>query len=266
MTRIEQTQDELQKQLNEQLELLSKLADLYDNGMDVAAKSMATTIRVLLHDKGSSKSLLGQLGLKSKEFFDTSFDYNTNEIGESCIRTDGFAGLIGIPFGAGINKYLPYLDETKPGETKFVSFEDFWGKEIFLDKEKNSFSRKDIVLYVAEQDGGAHVDPGLDEKYNKLSRGNSLGWHTSSDGKNWESMKGAELVAIRQIGHEILRTFLPNYPHKKPFQGNGFMIAGAGMIIKTSSSSDFKETKNKVGRNQQCPCGSDKKYKKCCGF
>jgi uncharacterized protein YchJ len=24
------------------------------------------------------------------------------------------------------------------------------------------------------------------------------------------------------------------------------------------------ETRNKVGRNEPCPCGSDKKYKKCC--
>jgi SWIM/SEC-C metal-binding protein len=25
------------------------------------------------------------------------------------------------------------------------------------------------------------------------------------------------------------------------------------------------ETQNKVGRNEPCPCGSGKKYKKCCG-
>ncbi|MBW2490541.1 MAG: SEC-C domain-containing protein [Deltaproteobacteria bacterium] len=26
-----------------------------------------------------------------------------------------------------------------------------------------------------------------------------------------------------------------------------------------------KEAEKKIGRNEPCPCGSNKKYKKCCG-
>ncbi|MEL7569873.1 MAG: SEC-C metal-binding domain-containing protein, partial [Eubacteriaceae bacterium] len=36
--------------------------------------------------------------------------------------------------------------------------------------------------------------------------------------------------------------------------------------IKTGSDAKVQAVnKNKVGRNDPCPCGSGKKYKKCCG-
>jgi len=41
---------------------------------------------------------------------------------------------------------------------------------------KNVFTRKDIICFVANQDGGAHVDMKLDGKYAELRKLNSLGW------------------------------------------------------------------------------------------
>ncbi|MBN2853077.1 MAG: SEC-C domain-containing protein [Clostridia bacterium] len=35
--------------------------------------------------------------------------------------------------------------------------------------------------------------------------------------------------------------------------------------IKKQFNTDHIATSNKVGRNEPCPCGSGKKYKKCCG-
>ena len=32
-----------------------------------------------------------------------------------------------------------------------------------------------------------------------------------------------------------------------------------------SDKSRFKEINRKISRNEPCPCGSGKKYKKCCG-
>ena len=54
-------------------------------------------------------------------------------------------------------------------------FNDWWNEIIFDDK-KNKFTRHDIVTYVANQDGGAHVDSELDESYATLTKMNSLGW------------------------------------------------------------------------------------------
>ena len=35
--------------------------------------------------------------------------------------------------------------------------------------------------------------------------------------------------------------------------------------IQSSKETPFKRESTKVGRNDPCPCGSGKKYKKCCG-
>jgi preprotein translocase subunit SecA len=32
-----------------------------------------------------------------------------------------------------------------------------------------------------------------------------------------------------------------------------------------SAKTPIRRTEKKIGRNQPCPCGSGKKYKKCCG-
>jgi len=36
-------------------------------------------------------------------------------------------------------------------------------------------------------------------------------------------------------------------------------------IVMTSPTKEFAQKKNKIGRNEPCPCGSGKKYKKCHG-
>ena len=38
------------------------------------------------------------------------------------------------------------------------------------------FSRKDFVLALANQEGGAHVDPQIKEAYDKIANSNSMGW------------------------------------------------------------------------------------------
>ena len=47
--------------------------------------------------------------------------------------------------------------------------------------------------------------------------------------------------------------------------GQGSDIRKAGGYRKYYESlKQFKLISEKVGRNSKCPCGSDKKYKKCC--
>lgn len=45
-------------------------------------------------------------------------------------------------------------------------------------------------------------------------------------------------------------------PHLRPLPDKPFELDGAEII-------NYK-TRKKVGRNDPCPCGSGKKYKKCC--
>jgi hypothetical protein len=269
MGNIKQTEEELKKQLEDQLLLLKILAESYDSGDVVVAKSIATTVRLLVHDTKLSHSLLEQLNLKVNKFYDTSSEPQENN-SQNEIRVGSFCGLVGIAVG-GKQTFIPYLDEVPDDKINYVDFKDYWDKIIFIDQNNVKFTRKEIILAVANQDGGAHVDPNIDEKYKKIARENSLGWITSNDGKIWNDCKGSELAAVRQIGHEILRTFLPSYPHKKMSAGeNSIIMGGMGMWLGTTNPPD-KITKidtpefPKVGRNEKCPCGKDLKYKKCHG-
>jgi len=250
---MKQTQLDLEKHFNEQLGFLKSSCDLYDNGSLEESKRIASVIRTLLHDTKTSKSLLDQLGKKDNSiFFDSSMDQLS-----SGIRAGGYAGLVSISSQG----YIPNLDNV--ANFKFVNFEEYWNKIIFIDNKEKEFSRKDIILFLANQDGGSHIDPNLDNNYGRLSRENSIGWMSKADNSKWKPLEGVELVAVRQIGHELLKTFIPNYSKNRQIKESGFVIGGAGIYL-------IGENK-KVGRNDNCPCGKLKsdgkpmKYKKCCG-
>jgi hypothetical protein len=255
MTKVQQTSADLEGHLDEQLELLRGLADLYDGGSLVAAKAMATSLRVLLHDTGSSKSLLGQLDRKGGSFCDTAEVRGPDA--PNTERVGSFAALLGIAFGGVKGGYVPHLDGMAK-DARLVGFDEYWNEEIFVDQKKNSFTRKDIVLYVANQDGGSHVDPALDKKYQELSRRNSLGWRSGSD-EEWSDLKGAELASVRQIAHEILKTLIPDYEVAVRDQDQGAVIGGGGFILHFANPDE-----KPIRRQGPCPCGSGKKYKRCC--
>lgn len=85
-----------------------------------------------------------------------------------------------------------------------VPFTSWWCDPVLKDVKGRKFSRLDLVSHVADTDGGAHVDPSLDEAYMALSRQNSLGW-VLGDGRT--PLEGRpELACARQIAHEVLTT------------------------------------------------------------
>jgi hypothetical protein len=267
MSRVQQTKEDLQKQLNSQLELLNALVDLYDQGKTVVAKSIASSIRVLLHETPASHSLLFQLGLEEVNFFDSCLVDGVPEGYEQVKRLGSYAGLFGIGVSETETTHIPYLDEIPGNNPRHASYDEYWNRIVFHDKNNGTFTRKDIVLAVVNKDGGAHVDPELDQKYVDLVKHNSLGWEGAANGQQHESPRGAESAAVRQIAHEILRTFLSDYSHKRMSYGNKkpmIIIAGSGPTIGTESKRE-ETIIPRVGRNDKCPCGSGLKYKKCHG-
>lgn len=250
MGNIELNKQELEKHLTEQLYLLNKSATDFDNGDFLEFKRMALSLRILLHDTSNSKSLFSSLGLKNRKFLDYSFKYDpgVHPILHSLVSVGMISG-----------RYLPVLDGgNNPYE---LDFEEYWNKIVFKDNKNNQFSRKDLVLAVADKDGGAHVDKTVNEAYFELSRNNSIGWvHNSGD--THKNVEGAEMAAIRQIAHEILKVFDTNYKYKAI---GDIIIAGVEARVREKDDKTSKPLiVNKVGRNDLCPCGSNKKFKKCC--
>jgi hypothetical protein len=262
---IPQTQDELQRLLKEQLQFLRTSARLYDEGEHSEAKRLAVSIRVLVHDTKKSKSLLGQLGLKSQDFLDTAIP----RIVDSEFT---YSGLVYTFLGTGKVEYIPLYSATKDTSTH-VEFDTWWLTPIFIDDQRRTINRKELVLGAANRDGGAHVDPSLDSTYADLTRNNSLR-ELRFDGISWEKMPNVESATLRQITHEILQTLEPGVPPPRPKrEDDGYLISGPP-IIKVAEPTNpptfnvggtAAGRPKKIGRNEPCPCGTKKKYKKCCG-
>lgn len=270
MPKIQQTQKELEDHLSEQLRFLETSADRFDQGDFSEAKRMAVNIRILVHDTYNkdgtpiSQSLLKLLGIKDATQFLDSLLPTNGVIGS-------YTGLVLKSVGSKGGRYISPLDDFPPDHVfKKVSFDDYWQKDIFLDNKGNHFSRKTLVLAIANKDGGAHVAPELDADYAELTKNNSLGWIYGNDLESGP-LENASFAAVRQIAHEILKTLIPNYPEKKLLNTLDSIVLGdihlakgftAGMMVNAPSQIDAVP---KVERNEKCPCGSGLKYKKCHG-
>lgn len=165
-----------------------------------------------MHDTRISISLLTQLNKKDILFYDIAIDYNPNNLQSHMGLVVGKATRTGL--GTGTGEYEARCDFIPPPDKiKKVRFDDWWNKIVLVDaKHKSILTRKDVVLTVANQDGGAHIDPNLNEAYADLTRFNGLGYHVIVNGKEQKFIVGPELASIRQIAYEVLKSLKDEFP------------------------------------------------------
>lgn len=204
---IPQTEEELRGHLKDQIHFLVESSNAYDSGFTSEAKRLAVAIRILVHDTASSPSLLTLLNRKDILFYDTAYDYDPSNLLVVC-------GLLMIRMGTGGAEYVAPLGTGSPqrysnGKIPFVQW---WDKIVLVDGKGAKFTRGGLVLKVCDKDGGAHVDPKLDEPYHDFSRGNSLGWRFLKDGVEQDSVGRPELASVRQIGFEVLKSLEDEFP------------------------------------------------------
>jgi len=197
--KIKQTKQELLSHLSDSVQFLQLSAAAFDKGHLGEAKRMAVTVRVLAHDTPNSKSLLGLLKYKTNmSFIDTAYDYKPDNL----MNHHGLVGLqVSLENPAKSSYLVPLTLDGRPN--KFILFADWWNKIVIVDRNKNVFRRRDIILSLANTDGGAHVDPELNLAYAQLSRQNSIGWVFSSS-QGQRPLGAVELYSMRQIAHEVL--------------------------------------------------------------
>ena len=200
--RIPVTKSELTEQLREQISFLLTSSEIYDNGQIHEGKRLAHTLRLLLCDVGSSKSLLGQLELKKNRFLNTASPYKKDSL-------VSYAGLILFRFENSVGR-KPWVvakgtPDQMPKKSKLL-FSDWWNMPVIItgkSKSQIKFSRRDVVLHVANTDGGSHVDDALNKEYVALSKWNEMGIYIIENG-NEIPMGNPILPCIRQISHEII--------------------------------------------------------------
>jgi len=202
-----QTNQEILGHLRDQIGFILSSAASYDNGFEGEAKRLAIAIRILVHDTNRSISLLAQLGKRNIPFYDSANPAHP----ENLLSTHR---LIMVKISTQGGEFEAPLDNGPPSRstTKKIGFERLWRTDIvFKDKLGSTFSRKDIILSFADNEGGAHIDPLLDQSYAQLSRFNSLGWkHVVNEVK--KDFPSPVPPSVRQIAHEVLKTLKDEFP------------------------------------------------------
>jgi len=196
----------LSVRFEEHTKLMTALCDCYDNGNDVVAISIATAIRVLVHDTERSISLLAHLGRKNGQYLNTNFRDPREAVHLGLVRRIN----VGVNDGRGGEaRYWPLCDERyfpAPRERfTFVPFDNWWGERIFENQE-SYLTRRDLVLAIVNKDGGAHFDTEVDKRYDDFrkvwSGGSSLIGRRSGVKRGYDNIP--IYPAIRQMGYELL--------------------------------------------------------------
>jgi hypothetical protein len=188
-SKIIRAPSEFREQLFNQLYYIDTSAKAFDDGNHHEAARLATTIRVLLHEpKNNGSSLLKLLKIKDTlRFVDTGLyrdrldaalakRYNKDNLVVAGIRR-GEAGLVEErSAGGGTYGWFAPLREKRfhpdsPHADALLTpqpFDFWWTTPLVEASDGRLFSREELVRIMADQDGGAHVDPSLNRDYHAL--------------------------------------------------------------------------------------------------
>lgn len=213
------TNDDFLEQLKDQLDFIESSMKAFEIN-EKEAKRVATIIRVLVHDTPNSISLLQHLNQKHIKFYDTKAEKNSfsnyNISGSNVtlnyplfVANSPYAGLLAkeiITTGSDISlRFKPlykHHNEARTLSYPLVNFQTWWDGEIFDNKNGHKLTRKDLVLDMANKDGGAHVDSKVSEKYLSLKQANIIPVSVNGIPKDFENIPAYS--TIMQIAWETL--------------------------------------------------------------
>jgi hypothetical protein len=203
MAKIKISRDRLIELRDEHLQFLDSSAAAFDAGHLGEAKRMAVSLRVLFHETAHSHSILAQLGERQQPMVDTSYPYSPNNLASH-------HGLVSLLFtgGAEARFNAPLGDRALP--PRLSRFGDWWEKDIVIKGHDNkTYTRRSLVLFAANKDGGAHVDPHLDASLEKLRDGRGTGWVVSGFASQPDGsfIPDVQAYSIRQMAYEVQQSF-----------------------------------------------------------
>lgn len=262
MAKIPRSIDDLQLQLQQQLGFLKRSSEAFDQGHEEEAKRLAVNVRTLVHDTNSSTSLFTQLDLKGKQFFDTALpSVPGNQAAQHPLVRIAVSGNA----KSQSSRFLAPLDGARRHE--WVDFDTWWGRPVLVDAGTNSLSRKNLVLTMANQDGGAHVDPELNKDYAAALDPRFFSTQVLDKEHEW-GIRNAAFASVRQIAHEVIKTLEPEFEQLPDESGFGMLVEQVAAFGDQAKDSNWEimpmdPWRKKIGRNAMCPCGSGKKFKHC---
>lgn len=256
----------LEQRLTGIVSQLLRSVDAYESGFTDEARRMALSIRVLLHDTRKQISLLTHLGLKSGiTMYDTASEVDPRQLGA---HFSLLTLLLPAPDGKPEPARLEARLDGQPASPKpeMQGFDEWWNAVAIRDDDGHHFSRRDIILYLANKDGGAHVDLHVDPIYLRLASGEAGSWRRWGPGTN-ELIENIELATARQVTHEVLVSLARHHPgffaisqSARRYADDSFSIQGEGIELPDMRIYSSSLT---LGRNEPCWCGSGRKFKQC---
>lgn len=146
--------NDLMIRFKENMGFLIGSARAFDAGDHAEALRLATVVRTLSYDDGRGDSILTQIGAKPKMRWRSYYAPFGLDVPDD---TPMFgSSLYGMAFAADGSAHLEPLDFG--GEGRHVSYDDWWVGEPVVEFGDSHITRRQLVLGLANQDGGAHVD------------------------------------------------------------------------------------------------------------
>ncbi len=164
-------------------------------------------------------------------------------------------------------------------ELRGTTFDNWWDGVVLIDRNGAEFSRKDVCIYLANKEGGAHVDPKLDTQFDSIRNQTSGTVTQLPSGKTMIHSPDLVLPTMRQIAAELLYSLDSDYSYQPPIPNVPHARCSGASVMEVAPDADessvFDDAPNlpksrpqingkNIGRNDLCHCGSGKKYKKCC--
>ncbi len=194
--------------LSEQIQLLQCYAKGFDNGTYSLTIPMATSIRVLFyHNTGTSIPLIKQLDEYCECEYETFPMISTKPLpieGADCVLCGD--GLFGMKISLQGMSCFPLLANSF---SRTMPFCDWWVEDVIKDVSDGFenplwLSRKQLILNLANKEGGAHIDP-HGSPIKKLGGKQAFGWFFHGSKKNKESpVIDQKQATMRQICYEVL--------------------------------------------------------------
>jgi hypothetical protein len=195
-----------EEKLREQCDFLKSSVASFQQGQSGEALRIATTVRVLVHETGSSKPLLKQLNPNYLQITikDSPPPGPVNP-----------GGMVLFYIGVGVQmdgggRVTP-LTGGKPNE-QLVPLGSWWNQTILIFSESNErivFTRKSLLLTLANKEGGAHVDTSLPAAYEKFVVGSPL--RLIANGIQTDTVNLARFCAV-ESGLEMIECLERNFP------------------------------------------------------
>lgn len=144
---------------------------------DAAAIEIAQAIRVLAHHSSTSKALLGQL---IEDFEDRLIVFEpklVKQVPDTELSPGHFAQTRGAPQGVVIMGDRVRYDRRKlTSASPRTSLRDWW-TQVCWDSGANSITNKEVVLGLANKDGGAHIDGAGYPNYRRAKEQGQMFFH-----------------------------------------------------------------------------------------